>query len=348
MCKWYEQPGREADGVVSTRVRLARNLRDIPFPARMTPGQRREMNRKVYDALREPMAEAGLPLGFVEMDSLSDLQAAAMVERHCISPEFAREREGRALLISENESVSIMLGEEDHIRIQTLLPGLALDEAYVLAGGVDTLLSQRLDFAYDANLGYLTACPTNLGTGLRASVMLHLPALESRAAMNAITAMVSKIGLTVRGMYGEGSGSKASLYQLSNQVTLGISEEAALSNLKSIAAQILSKERSARDSLDRAKLEDMVWRALGLLGSARILSGEEFMNLISAVRLGAYMKILPVDVMAVSRLMVDCQPAMLQLSQGGADQPLPMETAERDRLRADHVRRTLGGAAFAG
>lgn len=348
MYKWYEQEGSQSDGVVSTRVRLARNLRDIPFPARMTARQRQELNRRVYDALREPMDEAGLGLAYLEMDSLSDLQAAAMVERHCISPEFAREREGRALLLSENESVSIMLGEEDHIRIQTLLPGLALDEAYVLAGGIDTLLAQKLDIAFDQRMGYLTACPTNLGTGLRASVMLHLPALESRAAMNAITAMVSKIGLTVRGMYGEGSGSKASLYQLSNQVTLGISEEGALSNLKSITGQILDRERSARKSLDQEKLADMVWRALGLLGSARILSAEEFMNLISAVRLGVYTGLLQMDPIAVSRLMVDCQPAMLQLSEVKTGQALPMEAGQQDRLRAARVRRTVGASAFEG
>lgn len=346
MCKWYEQTGSQADGVVSTRIRLARNLKGMPFPARMTAEQRRELVRQVCDALLAPMAEAGLPLTCLEMDSLSDMQAAAMVERHCISPEFAREREGRALLLSENESVSIMLGEEDHIRIQTLLPGLALDEAYTLADGIDALLSRKLDIAFDRKLGYLTACPTNLGTGLRASVMLHLPALESRAAMNAITAMVSKIGLTVRGMYGEGSGSKASLYQLSNQVTLGISEEGALSNLKSITGQILERERSTRKSLDQEKLADMVWRALGLLGSARIMSAEEFMNLISAVRLGVYTGLLQVDPAAVSRLMVDCQPAMLQLSEAKPGQTLPMEAGQRDRLRATLVRRTLGPSAY--
>lgn len=176
--------------------------------------------------------------------------------------------------------------------------------------------------------------------------MLHLPALESRSAMNAITAMVSKIGLTVRGLYGEGSGSKASLYQLSNQVTLGISEEGALSNLTSITGQILERERSARKSLDRQKLADMVWRALGLLSSARLLSAEEFMNLISAVRLGVYTEHLKVDPAAVSRLMADCQPAMLQLSQAQPGQTASMDAGQRDRLRAALVRRTLGPAAF--
>lgn len=344
MCKWYEQEGREADCVVSTRVRLARNLQSLPFPARMTAENRQELNRRVWEALERPMAEAGLPLNRVEMDSLSDMQAMAMVERHCISPEFAREREGRLLLISENESVSIMVGEEDHIRIQALLPGLALDEAYTMAGSIDKILSESLDIAFDKRLGFLTACPTNLGTGLRASVMLHLPAIESRSAMGAITNMVSKIGLTVRGMYGEGSETKASLYQLSNQVTLGISEEAALSNLKSITGQILQRERTARQALDPDKLADMVWRSLGLLCTARILSGEEFMRLVSAVRLGTYMGITHADPAALARLLVDCQPAMLQLSAAGSENPLPMDAARRDKVRATHVRKVLGAA----
>lgn len=347
MTKWYEQTGREEDGVISTRVRLARNLRDLPFPARMDDGQKKRLNQSVYAALQAPMENAGLPLRYVEMGALSDLEALAMVERHCISPEFARDREGRALLLSDNESVSIMLGEEDHIRVQALLPGLALDEAYALANGIDDVLAQALPLAFDKNLGFLTACPTNLGTGLRASVMLHLPALESRGAMAQITAMISKIGLTVRGLYGEGSGPKASMYQLSNQVTLGISEAAALSNLKSIIGQILAKEREARETLDQEKLEDMVWRALGLLCSARSMSGEEFMNLISAVRLGAYMGILHVDRALIARLMIECQPAMLQLSRGERGAQTPMDPAHRDRLRASLLRQSFRDASLA-
>lgn len=334
--KWYMKSGNAGDIVISSRVRLARNLKEYPFPDRLTATQRKEVNSKVIDAIIYGGQILSGSLNFIEMDAISDAEAFSMVERHIISPDFAKKRTGRMLVLSKDESISIMLGEEDHIRIQIMCAGLALDDAYKTADQIDNFLTETLSVAFDERLGYLTACPTNLGTGLRASVMLHLPALESCGMMSQLAGDVSKIGLTVRGMYGEGSGSKAALYQLSNQVTLGISEKAALENLKSITAQILGKERVARGSLDPDRLEDLAFRAFGILSSARLLSSEEFMNLISTVRLGISMGILKeASLDTVSSLLIEAQPATLLLCSGA------METEIRDKERAKLVRERL-------
>lgn len=334
--KWYEHAGPEGDVAVSTRIRLARNLSDYPFPGRMSQSQRQEMTRLVRDTLARSNSALAGSLRYIDMEALSDLEAGALVERHAISPGFSRNRAGRGLLITDDESISIMLGEEDHIRIQVMRPGLSLDEAYDTADKIDTLLCSALNIAFDERLGYLTECPTNLGTGLRASVMLHLPALESRSAIGEIAGTVSKIGLTVRGLYGEGSSSKASLYQLSNQVTLGISEQAALDNLKSITSQIMGQERAIRKNLNQNQIEDTVWRALGILRTARTLTSEEMMILLSRIRLGVFMGILdevPKDI--PTALLIEGQPAMLQTGRE------PMGPEQRDIFRAEFVRKRL-------
>ena len=259
-----------------------------------------------------------------------------MVERHIISPDFAKKAGPKGIVISENESVSIMLLEEDHIRLQVLKGGLKLCEAYEIAKKIEDVLSAGLTIAFDSQLGYLTECPTNLGTGLRASVMLHLPILEGSGNLGAIAESVSKIGLTVRGMYGEGSRSHAALYQLSNQVTLGISELAAIENLSAIATQIVQKEITSREGLDKKSLEDSVYRALGTLKYARVLSSEEMMNLLSSVKLGIQMGILEdVAPSLPMELLIEAQPYTLQKANGR------MTPADRDVLRATLVRERL-------
>ena len=224
---WYRQSGREGDVVISTRVRLARNLCGYPFPDGMTADQRRE----VCDKVRQALERQEETWRFYDMASLSPRQAQTLVERHLISPEFAACEEGCGLFLSQ----------EDHLRIQALGAGMALDELYALLDRLDDRLEEELHFAFDERLGYLTQCPTNLGTGLRASVMLHLPALQERGILQPLANTVAKLGLTIRGMYGEGSKSEGALYQLSNQVTLGVSEGAAVNTLKTVVDQILQQ-----------------------------------------------------------------------------------------------------------
>jgi len=336
MSKWYTSCGNQSDTVISTRIRLARNIADMPFPSRMTAQQRKEVNLAVKEAIICD-SEAAKRYKYIEMDTLPDITVMSMVERHIISPGFAKVRDNKALILSEDESVSIMLCEEDHIRIQVMRAGLALDEAYAEADRIDDLLGEKLNYAFNDRLGYLTECPTNLGTGLRASLMLHLPALEMAGAINRLANTVSKIGLTIRGTYGEGTKASASMYQLSNQVTLGISEKAAIENLKSIAAQAMAQEKSARGNLDLLALEDSAYRALGTLKYARILSGDEFMKLISRVRLGIAAGVIDhIPLEKVEELIIDAGAATLQANAGE-----PLDAPDRDRLRAQIIRERL-------
>lgn len=333
--KWYQQSGADGDVVISTRVRLARNLNHLPFPGSMTAEQRECVIRQIFDAFPQDGSGA---FRCIRMPELSQWDALSMVERHLISPHFISQPDGEALLLSPDESVSVMINEEDHVRIQAMHAGFALDEAFTAANCWDDFLDTRLHFAFDDRLGYLTQCPTNLGTGMRASVMLHLPALQEKGVIQQLANTVSKLGLTIRGMYGEGSRSEGAIYQLSNQVTLGITEQEALENLKSIVVQIIKEERQYREQLRQTPaLEDRVYRSLGVLQNARLLSGKEFMSLISHVRMGAAMTILEsVDLNCISSLMIDAQPAAL-MQEAGRE----LDPTERDARRAALVRERL-------
>lgn len=334
MSSWYTTHAPEDDIAVSTRIRLARNLSGLPFPARMTPEQRRELNLKVKNAVLQSNTPFAKSLKYIDMADVPQTEIAAMVERHIISPEFAEENADRAIIISADESISIMIGEEDHIRIQVILGGLQLEKAYDTAEQLDSLLYNELHFAFDRNLGFLTECPTNLGTGLRASVMLHLPVTESNGEISSIAETVGKIGFTVRGMYGEGTKASASMYQVSNQITLGISEKNAIDNLKIITAQLIDKERKARNGLNKIKLEDMCFRALGTLQNSRILSSKEMMDLLSRIKLGISMGIIKTDVLPI-KLFIEGQPNMLMKKYG------QLEPEERDIYRAAFIRDAL-------
>ncbi|MBQ7289269.1 MAG: protein arginine kinase [Clostridia bacterium] len=334
MSKWYEKSGEPI--AVSTRVRLARNLSNVPFPGAMSAAQLLESNKKIADTLCNGNSALSKELYCIQMDRLQDTEAFAMVERHIISPNFAKNRTNRMLVLSRDESISIMLGEEDHIRIQVLLPGFQLAEAYDIADKIDTILGEGLPIAFDEELGFLTECPTNLGTGLRASVMLHLPAIEQAGEIGRLAETVSKIGLTIRGTYGEGSNCAASLYQLSNQVTLGLTEQAAIQNLTTLVGQIMDKEQKARKSLNPAALEDYVYRAWGILTNARLLTGKEMMGLVSRVKLGMDCGILSsVQPQLPVQLLIETQPNMLMLSHKVS------EPQERDAKRAEIFRTHL-------
>lgn len=334
MSYWY---ANNTEGIiVSSRVRLARNLADLPFPRRMTSDMMKELTERVKKAVEEISVELELSLKFIDMDSVPENEIRAMVERHIISIEFAQNRKGRSIALSQDESVSIMIGEEDHLRIQVLKGGMSLDEVYSLADRIDTALGERLSFAYDSELGYLTECPTNIGTGLRASVMLHLPLTEDSNDINSIAEAISKIGFTVRGMYGEGSKSKASLYQISNQITLGISEKSAIENLKVITGQIAEREENARKSVDRLNLEDVIYRAYGIAKYARRMSSEEFMQIASKIKLGKDMGILNVEKVNPIELLILSGAGMIQSKYG------EMSPNERDESRAEMIRKYLG------
>lgn len=333
MNKWYENQSNN-DVVLSTRIRFARNLEDYPFPCRLDVQGREQVCKAVKDALADV---SGLKLEYIEMDSLTSKQAVALAERHLISPEFAAPQKGRALLLSEDECVSIMLCEEDHIRIQVIKSGLDLEGAFELANKIDDLLDSKLRYAFDERIGYLTQCPTNLGTGMRASVMMHLPALSKCNQMSRLASTVSKLGLTIRGTYGEGTSAKGDIYQLSNQVSLGISENSALENLKAITMQIATQERTAGDEfVKNVNVLDRINRSYGILSTARLLSTDEMLDLFSWVRLGAMYKIIDADISKLNELTETMQAATLACANRE-----DMDGDERDEIRAKTVREKL-------
>lgn len=335
MSKWYIGAGEQSDIVVSTRIRLARNIAEYPFPNKLNTKSRTELNMLIKEAVE---SNNKFGLDYKEMKTLARFEAASMAERHIISPEFASDADGRALLISQEEDISIMLCEEDHIRIQVMKSGFALDEAYSVADEIDDALGEKFNFAFDERIGYLTQCPTNLGTGMRASVMLHLPALTMSGQIHRLINTVSKLGLTFRGAFGEGTGAVGDMYQLSNQITLGISEEFAIKNLKAITLQLCAQERAAREELLKDPVtEDRIFRACGILKWARLLNSNELMENLSLVRLGSVSGKISVPLETVNELMVSMQPATINARAGQR-----LASQERDAIRAAEVRAKLG------
>ena len=321
-----------SDVVLSTRIRLARNLKSYPFPARLD----REEKKAVCSLITEALADEKLI--YTDMETLSASEAVSLAEKHLISAEFASNGTGRSLLLSENEDVSLMLCEEDHIRIQIIEPGLSLEEAYRKADRLDTVIENKLTYAFDERIGYLTQCPTDLGTGMRASVLLHLPALSRKGVVRNLTTTVAKLGLTLRGSYGEDGEILGDIYQLSNQVTLGISEKAALQNLNSIAMQIVTQEKQARAALIKDEdFMDLIFRSYGILKSAYKLTSKELTNLISYVRLGAAEGLFDIPAEKLSALTTELQPATMN-----TQSQTPLTRSQRDIKRAEKVREALG------
>lgn len=330
--KWYHQSGPSAEVVISTRVRFARNLADTPFTGRMNGEEKEKILERVFSAFPEDYEK-------LRLDQMQPISVRAMVEKHLISPEFASKEGPRGLVINQDNSTSVMVLEEDHIRIQCLKPGLQLKECLEEATGVDRLLEGQMEFAFDEQLGYLTHCPTNLGTGMRASVMLHLPALSQSGLMGALIENVSKLGLTFRGLYGEGTQAKGCLYQLSNQVTLGITEEETVEKLGDIAARMIEQELGLRKRFleqNENGVLDSIWRAYGVLKYAHSLSSDEFMSLMSNVRMGAAMGLIGnLTLPQVDALVIAAGPANLMEQLGD------MRPDQRDAARAKLVRENL-------
>lgn len=337
---WMNQEGPASDIVMSSRVRLARNVRDLSFPTVFTEEEAGKMLRKVENRLGGQYLPGLGTLEMVRLKELQPLERQVLVEKHLISPLLAKEFEMGGVLITENEEVSIMVNEEDHIRIQCLFPGLQLREALDVASRIDDLLENELDYAFDEKLGYLTSCPTNVGTGLRASVMLHLPGLVLTRQMDRIISAINQLGLVVRGMYGEGSEALGNIFQISNQMTLGKTEETIAEDLDSVVKQIIMQEKAARDTLVQSsniQLEDRVFRSLGILSNARILESKEAAKCLSDVRLGIDLGFIPnITKHILNELMVVTQPGFLQRYAGG-----PLNPKERDIRRASLIRERL-------
>ena len=325
--------GPECDTVISSRVRLARNIADYPFPVRLNS----EGRKKVEDAVKHALAGRGgsQEYRFVNFAELSALEADAFAEQRIVSPDFAKSEGERELIADIKNGVYVMLNEEDHLRIQCIKPGFTIDEAFEQADGFDNL---DLNYAYSEELGYLTQCPTNLGTGLRASVMTHLPALTLTRRIERIAADLPKLGLTMRGFYGEGSEVGGDLYQISNNITLGVSEEQTLEKIKSVAEKIIELERATRNELFKSEqITDKIKRSYGILKHAHLISSSEFLQLYSAVRLGiAYGVIKDSDYTVLDGLLAKVMPANLTLNNGGQAAQL-----NRDTARAAYIQEVI-------
>ena len=336
--EWLKGDGPESDIVVSSRVRLARNLAGHNFVTRAESRELGEIESEVGGHLRE--REERFSKLYYRMAELSEVERLVLVERHLISREHASGDTGRAVAVSDDESLSIMINEEDHLRMQVLRSGFRLTEAWKEIDELDDKLSTRFQFAFTPKLGYLTACPTNVGTGMRVSVMLHLPALVLTREIEKVFRAVSKINLAVRGLYGEGTEAYGDFYQISNQQSLGKPEEKYLENVESVVPGVISYERKARQHVleaNRDETEDRLWRAVGMLKSARLLTSQEAMHLLSGLRLGVHIGVLPtLPASKINELFLLTQPAHIQKMIGRTLTP-----QERDRARATFVREAL-------
>ncbi len=331
MSKWYQLSGSENDTAICTKVALARNIAGHNFTIRLSTQEKDQIAEEVENAL-----EQQLP-GKFEATRMKDFPrdaAISLAERGTVSPEFISSTEGRTFITSRDESLTVMVCEEDHLKIQAMLPGLELDKSYALADQLDTVLDESLGFSFDKKLGYLTQCPTNIGTAMRASVMLQLPALHIRGTISNLARTVSKLGLRLTGSFGVGSRPVGSLYTLSNQMTLGISEEAALANLKSFSLSIIQQERDAREELmSNLRFQDMLWRSYGTLKNARVMSYSEFMEALSVVRIGIANGEIDLPMTRANELIFSQQPATLN-----SESDDELDRQKRDELRAREIR----------
>lgn len=341
---WLDGNGTDADIVLSTRVRLARNLQGHNYVARASDGQREVVCRAVEKAVVETSIRGHAVL--LRMTEMSERVRKVLLERHLISREIAGLRSGPdtgvAVAVSDASGVSILINEEDHLRVQGLVGGLRVADAWSMVDRLDEELGRRLHFAYHHEFGYLTCCPTNVGTGLRASALLHLPGLVLTREINRALHGITEVGLTFRGLHGEGSEVVGNFFQVSNQTTLGQSEEDLVEHLARVVATVIEKERRARQVLLRDAgpvTEDKIWRAYGLLRYARALDYEELVNLLSGVRLGVSLELLPSPgIRSLNRIMILSQTAHLEEAAGRV-----LTSAERRAHRAEYVRRELAG-----
>lgn len=339
MIKWLDSKGTDKDVVISTRIRLARNLKGVKFPQSIDENRSEEIIARVKNSILTDDS-INKEYSYHRLKEINPIDRKTLVEEHIISPGLLQNIDNSGYLLRKDQKVTIMINEEDHIRMQILYPGLDLEKAWEQANKLDDVIEKKINYAFDEKLGYLTACPTNIGTGMRASVMLHLPSLVYTNEINRILQAVNQIGLTVRGLYGEGSNAIGNLFQISNQTTLGETEEEIIEKLKSIVIQIINKERKARKAIYnnmKIDIEDKVYRSIGILQNARILTSKEAMDLLSDVKMGIEMDIIEnIEANTINKLMIQSQPANIQKR---SDKDLT--SRERDIKRAELIRKNI-------
>lgn len=342
MSMWYIDKGPDSDVVVSSRVRLARNFEAYPFPQRSTREEQLKVIHETIDSLVEDDAEFKESFRFIPVNKLAEADRLELVEKHLISKELAESKLESGLLLSNDEQISIMINEEDHLRIQCLASGMQMEKAFEICSYIDNQLSRKINFAFSDSMGYLTSCPTNIGTAIRASLMLHLPALSMTGYIRSILESCGKLGLAVRGLYGENTEAHGNMYQLSNQVTLGKSEQDIVMSIKTIAYQIMEQERLLRGEILRRngmKLEDRIMRSYGILKYARAITSDEALQRLSDVRLGIHSNLITdLDETDVNRMMLQIQPGSLQKFYGRQ-----LKNEEKDLERANYIRNHIQG-----
>lgn len=305
-----------SDIAISTRVRIARNLKDTIFPHKASADTLEKVCADVCDAILNSSSYIINEFSYIPIENINENEKEMLIEKHLISPNLALKKAGAGALIDKNEQISIMINEEDHIRIQCLLPGLSLENAYDMANKIDDLLEERIEYAFDDRYGYLTSCPTNLGTGVRMSVMLHLPALSITNNINGILKTVSRYGLTIRGIYGEGTESMGDLFQISNQNSLGMTENEILLNVKSVTKGVIKRERELRSMLfekDNCSIKDKIMRSYGILLYAEKIDVKEAMQLLSIIRLGVDMGIITsISIDKINEIIMNIHTAILK------------------------------------
>jgi protein arginine kinase len=338
--EWLRGTGKESDIVISSRIRLARNITGYPFLSRANLKQRKE----VESLLRKTIIEHNIArdVSYVNLNQATAVDKLFLVERHLISKEHAEGEGERGVAFGKSETVSLMINEEDHLRIQVIRSGFELKNTWNTIDEIDNILGENLNFAFSSRFGFLTACPTNVGTGMRVSVMLHLPALGMTKHIEKVFNAVGKLGLVVRGLYGEGTKVSGDLYQISNQFALGKSEKEILSIIESVIPRITSYERMARKALvmeRKDQLEDRIWRSYGMLKAARMITSEEILQLLSQVRMGVNLGLIEdIEIQTLNELFVLTLPAHLQKLQG-----CELDSAQRNVIRASYVRKRLEG-----
>lgn len=336
--EWLKGTGPSADIVISTRVRFARNLDKIPF----THWANKRQREQVLSSVKDAVGKANLLKGalFIRMADISELDRQFLIERHLMSPEHAYDPEYKALVAEPREIISIMVNEEDHLRIQVVQSGFSPMTAWSLINNLDNELNENLNYAYSIKWGYLTACPTNTGTGMRASLMLHLPALVMTKQIGKVLQALTKLNIAVRGLYGEGTEALGNFFQISNQVTLGRPEEDIIGDFERVMNQVISREAQARRYLsvkEKEQIEDKISRAYGTLKTSRIITSNETVNLMSNIRLGVHLGILKnVDIKTVNEIFILTQPAHLQKLENKI-----LTADQRDIKRADLIREKL-------
>ncbi len=338
--EWLKGTGPNANIVMSSRIRLARNLVKTPFPNKSVKKSLLDVLATVETATQQ--IDYFKNAMFLRIAELDGVDKQFLVERHLMSHEHSTNPEGKALIVSPEEILSIMVNEEDHLRIQVMQSGFNLTETWKIINMIDDRLSEKLEFAFLPDWGYLTACPTNTGTAMRGSVMLHLPALVMTKQINKVLAAIAKLSFASRGFYGEGTQATGNFFQISNQVSMGHSEEDIIQNINGLIRQIIDQEEQARQALllqNRPMLEDKIWRSLGILRNAHIISSQETIELLSMVRLGIDVGIIKdVSRSSINELFMMIQPAHLQKIESKK-----LTTAERDAKRASVIREKLGG-----